>query len=77
MGMRVLHVIPAVAPRYGGPSYAIVGMCQSLQDIGVEVMIATTNADGPHRLPETLGETTRYQGIRSILFPRQWSESLM
>ena len=33
--MRVLHVIPAVAPRYGGPSRAIVEMCHALQDEGL------------------------------------------
>ena len=49
--MRVLHVIPAVAPRYGGPSQAVVGMCRALDARGVTTMVATTNADGPDVLP--------------------------
>ncbi len=48
--MRVLHVIPAVAPRYGGPSTAIWPMTSALRDVGVDVELATTNVDGPGRL---------------------------
>jgi glycosyltransferase involved in cell wall biosynthesis len=45
--MRVLHVIPAVAPRYGGPSTAIWPMTSALRELGgVDVEIATTDADG-------------------------------
>jgi glycosyltransferase involved in cell wall biosynthesis len=56
--MRVLHVIPGIAPRYGGPSTAIMPMCAALGRLpGLEVEIATTDADGagrrldPKRLP--------------------------
>jgi glycosyltransferase involved in cell wall biosynthesis len=46
--MRVLHVIPAVAPRYGGPSTAIWPMTAALRELGgIEVEIAATDADGP------------------------------
>jgi hypothetical protein len=46
--LRVLHVIPAVAPRYGGPSTAIWPMTDALRKLGgVDVEIATTDADGP------------------------------
>ena len=46
--MRVLHVIPAVAPRYGGPSTAIWPMTAALRELGgIDVEIATTDADGP------------------------------
>ncbi|MGE3776051.1 MAG: glycosyltransferase [Pirellulaceae bacterium] len=44
--MRVLHVIPAVAARYGGPSTAIWPMIAAIADQGVEVELATTDADG-------------------------------
>ena len=44
--MKILHVIPSVAPRYGGPSQAVVEMCRALRATGTEVMIATTDADG-------------------------------
>ena len=44
--MKVLHVIPAVAPRYGGPSQAVIQMSQALRSEEVEVLIATTDADG-------------------------------
>jgi glycosyltransferase involved in cell wall biosynthesis len=73
--MRVLHVIPAVAPRYGGPSQAVLGMCRALLEQDVETLIATTDADGAGRLPAALGEPTTYRGVPAVFFPRQWSEA--
>lgn len=73
---KVLHVIPSVAPRYGGPSQAIYTMCRALQSRGIEILIATTNADGSEELPVTLGEKIVYQGVTTIFFARQWSEAL-
>jgi glycosyltransferase involved in cell wall biosynthesis len=73
--MRVLHVIAAVAPRYGGPSLAVVEMAEALRRSGVETLIATTDADGPGRLDVPLAVETEYLGARAIFFPRQWSES--
>lgn len=48
--LKVLHVIPSIAARYGGPSQAIRFMCKALasQD-GVHVELATTDADGAGR----------------------------
>lgn len=47
--MRILHVIPAVAARYGGPSTAIWPMVRALREVeGFDVEIATTDADGPN-----------------------------
>lgn len=43
--MRVLHVIPGLSPLFGGPPQAVLGMCRQLRDRGVEVEIATTNAN--------------------------------
>lgn len=74
--MKVLHVIPAVASRYGGASHAILTMCSALQAQGIEILIATTDADGDGRLPVALGEKVIYQDIPTIFFTRQWSEAL-
>lgn len=68
--MRVLHVIPSVAPRYGGPSYAVAGYCRALAARGVEVVIATTNADGEGVLPVPTGRATDHHGIETWFFPR-------
>jgi glycosyltransferase involved in cell wall biosynthesis len=46
--LLILHVIPSVAARYGGPSTAIWPMTAALRDLsGINVEIATTDADGP------------------------------
>src|SRR5262245_39022458 len=74
--LKVLHVIPAVASRYGGPSQAIFTMCRALQAHGIEVLIATTNADGNGELPVALSEKVIYQDTPAIFFARQWSEAL-
>jgi glycosyltransferase involved in cell wall biosynthesis len=73
--MKVLHVIPAVAPRYGGPSHAVVGMGRALPDQGISVVIATTDADGPQRLLVPSGATLCWRGVPTIFFRRQWSEA--
>jgi glycosyltransferase involved in cell wall biosynthesis len=69
--MRVLHVIPSVAPRYGGPSYAVLGYCRALRARGLETMIATTNADGDSELRVRTGAPTTYQGLDAVFFSRR------
>ena len=69
--VRVLHVIPAVAPRYGGPSSSIVEMCRALNAQGVETLLATTDADGDSRLDVELGREVCWHGIETIFFRRR------
>lgn len=74
--MRVLHVVPAVAPRYGGPSEVALRSVASLREAGVEALLATTDADGEGRLPVATGEEVERLGARCIFFPRWRGESL-
>jgi hypothetical protein len=59
--MRILHVVPSYLPavRYGGPIFAVHGLCRALAARGHEVQVFTTNIDGAalYRVPEivTLG----------------------
>lgn len=46
---RILHVMAAVAPNYGGPSAAIWPMLTALHEAGAKVELATTDAAGPNR----------------------------
>lgn len=73
--MKILHVIPSVAARYGGPSSAIAPMCRSLSDQGVEPLLATTDADGPRRLDVPIGQPTTWNGVPAIFFSRDFSEA--
>jgi glycosyltransferase involved in cell wall biosynthesis len=73
--MRVLHIIPAIAPRYGGPSQSVLELCESLQRRGVDAEICTTDADGRGQLSVELGKPTMYQGVRCHFARRDWSEA--
>lgn len=73
--VKVLHVIPSVAARYGGPSQAIYQICVHLSSQGIVPIIATTNADGVGVLPVPLGKLEPYQNIPTIFFRRNVSES--
>ena len=73
--MKILHVIPAIAPRYGGPSTAVIQMSRALAAAGAEVHLASTDADGSGRLRYPLGEWVTVEGVRTILFRRQFSEA--
>lgn len=66
--MRVLHVIPSVAERSGGPAAAIVPMCRALQEQGIEVFLATTS----HGLTQTNTDSTiEYKGVPAKFFEVQ------
>ncbi|MCU0872334.1 MAG: glycosyltransferase [Pirellulaceae bacterium] len=73
--MRVLHVIPAIADRYGGPSQAVFEMCRAIRVVGVTAEIATTDADGPGRRLD-LGDDRPcvHKAVPVWLFPRTCSE---
>ena len=66
--MRVLHVIPAVGPSYGGPSRAIVGMTESLVARGIDVDVATTDRDGAARLDVPLDRVVEQDGVNYRYF---------
>ena len=73
--MNVLHVIPAVAPRYGGPSEVVISLARALLDVGVETEIATTDADGDGRLPVHHETLTDFRSVPVRFFRRQFGES--
>lgn len=76
--MKVLHVIPSVSERSGGPGQAIIPMCGSLAAVGIDVMLASTDHDlpAPNRPGgHKRGATTRYKNLPAIFFPIQLGAS--
>jgi glycosyltransferase involved in cell wall biosynthesis len=69
--LKVLHVIPAVAACYGGPSRVVLDTCKTLRDEGIEAEIATTNADGNFNLPIPDDSPTFVNGVPVYFFERQ------
>ncbi|HEX7329892.1 MAG TPA: glycosyltransferase [Pyrinomonadaceae bacterium] len=69
--MRVLHIIPSVSERSGGPATAIIPMCRALLREGIEVLLVTTDAG----LPGTNGNVLDYKGVPARFFHSQWGES--
>lgn len=79
--MNVLHVIPSVALRDGGPAVAIREMTAALADEGASVTVATTDADGPrarlavpHGKPVMVGRVAYRHFSRTV--PGEWKLSL-
>lgn len=72
--MRVLHVIPSVAERSGGPATAIIPMCCALRQQGIDVLLLTTTAGLPGNNLAN-GEVVDYKGVPAIFFPSQLGES--
>ena len=68
--MRVLHVIPSVAERSGGPATAIIPMCRALQQQGVDVLLVTTDAG-----MNVAAQESHYKGVPAKFFPSQLGES--
>lgn len=68
--MRVLHVIPSAAPGDGGPNLAVRAMARGLAARGVDVTVATTNADGARALAVPLDTPVIDEGVVYRYFAR-------
>ena len=68
--MRVLHVVPTYLPatRYGGPIFAVHGLCKALAARGHEVEVFTTNVDGDGVSDVPLGTAVEWEGVRVRYF---------
>lgn len=66
--MRILHVIPSVAPSDGGPSKAIVSIERALEAAGVDVVTATTN----HGCIDGLSPQDGYRTGARRKYARKW-----
>jgi glycosyltransferase involved in cell wall biosynthesis len=77
--MRILHVIPSLAPRYGGPSAVTPEMCMALGDRGHTVEIVTTDRDGPGRMPVPTGRPVVWRRVTTTFYrqhtPRLYASS--
>lgn len=70
--MRVLHVIPSLAPCHGGPSTVLPLMEKALAGAGVEVETATTDDAGPGKRYRDAEELPRSEaGVPRHFFPKQ------
>ncbi|WP_353930099.1 glycosyltransferase [Okeanomitos corallinicola TIOX110] len=67
--MKVLHIIPSVSPKLGGPTQVVLNLVRYLRTEGVDVEIATTNDDDGSLLDVPLFECIEYQGLPVWFFP--------
>ncbi|WP_017300733.1 glycosyltransferase [Nodosilinea nodulosa] len=68
--MKVLHVLPSLSYRLGGPTEAAINTVRSLRDLGIDTEIATTNDDESGLLDVPTGQRTDYDGVPVWFFPR-------
>lgn len=73
--LKVLHVIPSISEKDGGPSQAIFPMCAALQAQGISVDVASTDAGLDHSSGLELERLISYKGLPVILFPKQLADS--
>jgi glycosyltransferase involved in cell wall biosynthesis len=75
--VRVLHVTPYFPPatQYGGPPASVLGLCQALQRVGVDVEVVTTTANGQASLPASPPDGDVFDGVpvryAPAAFPRR------
>ena len=64
--VEILHVIPWLAPRYGGPVTFVPQAAHALAERGHHVEIVTTNADGRDVLDVPTGRTVDWAGASAV-----------
>src|ERR1035437_5763746 len=68
--MRILHVAPTYLPavRYGGPIFAIHGLCRALASRGHDIEVFTTNIDGSEKSDVPIGVPVFLDGVKIRYF---------
>jgi glycosyltransferase involved in cell wall biosynthesis len=78
--MKVLHVIPSVSEKSGGPSQAIFPMCRALMAQGVDVLLATTDnrldvSSLKFQVSGSESAIHNFKDVPTIFFPAQVGNS--
>ncbi|MEL7508641.1 MAG: glycosyltransferase [Cyanobacteria bacterium J06554_1] len=68
--MKILHVIPSLSPKLGGPTQAVLHLSKNLQNCDVDVQILTTNDNTDQLLDVPLLKPTLYKGVKVTFLPR-------
>lgn len=69
--MKILHVIPSLSSKRGGPSFAVRYMAQAIAAIGNIVDVIATDDDGPEHLSVPLEQPIVEYGVTYRYFRRQ------
>jgi glycosyltransferase involved in cell wall biosynthesis len=74
--MRILVVCPAFPPAYtyGGTPLTAFGLAKGLQDLGQEVLVLTTDANGRENLPVAPGRLTTFSGV-PVIYQHRWGKN--
>lgn len=68
--MRILHVIPSVSKKRGGPSTAIISMVRELRKQGIDAAILTTSDNDSYRESDVLlGRWFFVEDVPILMFP--------
>lgn len=69
--MRVLHVLPSLAPSYGGPSAALIGLSRalSMRQVYSETVTTDLGYEGTHAFD--YGGLAKFNGVNVRYFPRR------
>jgi glycosyltransferase involved in cell wall biosynthesis len=68
--MRVLHVIPGLSAKDGGPTTALHRMAAATAAAGADVTVVTSDDDAGGRLDVPLGKPLQSNGVRYLYFAR-------
>ena len=68
--MKVLHVIPSLSPKLGGPTQVALNLVKALRDCDFDAEIVTTNDNGPDLLDVPLHQRTEYKQVPVWFLPR-------
>ena len=69
--MRLLYISNYYKPAYsyGGPTTASARLCEALVQLGVQVTVLTTNANGAHKIAAPVGVATDVAGVTVYYYP--------
>jgi glycosyltransferase involved in cell wall biosynthesis len=68
--MKVLHIIPSISSKRGGPSIAVMKMVKALRNEGVDASILTTTDNSIYReIDHPLGRWFTFDDIPILIFP--------